>query len=139
MRADNDFPPVEKVTQHAPFILPIDRLGCLYLICSNSSAVVANIFILKAFSGLLKRKEHIKPMTKQLCPYCGKPLEEGTFRSRGGNYYLPKDESAPLLYSKQAMSKKGAIPLLPDFLSSTPQWPIAYLCRNCKRIILPYD
>ena len=78
-------------------------------------------------------------MTTQLCPYCGKPLEEGIFRSRGGNYYLPKDESAPFLYSKQAMIKKGAIQLLPDFVSSAPQWPLAYVCRNCKKIILPYE
>lgn len=93
----------------------------------------------KLLIGLMNWKDIHKPMTTQLCPYCGKPLEEGIFRSRGGNYYLPKDESAPFLYSKQAMIKKGAIQLLPDFVSSAPQWPLAYVCRNCKKIILPYE
>lgn len=79
------------------------------------------------------------PMSIQLCPYCGNPLEEGTLRSRGGNFYLPKNESVPLLYSKREMTKKRAIHLPPDFLSSAPQWPHAYVCRKCKKIIIPYE
>ncbi|WP_081460100.1 PF20097 family protein [Tepidanaerobacter acetatoxydans] len=78
-------------------------------------------------------------MTTQTCPYCGNPLEEGTLRSRGGNFYLPAGESVPILYSKQAMNKKGAIRLAPNFLSLAPQWPHAYVCRNCKIIIILYE
>lgn len=77
-------------------------------------------------------------MTKKTCPYCGNPLEEGTFQSRGGNHFLPAGAKNPKLYTKSSMEKKRAILLPPDFLSLVPQWPQAYVCRNCK-IIIPYE
>ncbi|MGI6142128.1 MAG: PF20097 family protein [Caldicoprobacterales bacterium] len=73
-----------------------------------------------------------------LCPWCNEQLELGVFRSRGGNYFLPLGESVPITYSKSAMSKKRAIPLPPSSLSLPPDWPEAYVCRRCKKIIIPY-
>ncbi len=78
-------------------------------------------------------------MSTELCPYCGNPLEEGTLRSRGGNFFLPKYESVPRLYSKRKMKEKKAIHLPPDFLALSPQWPHAYVCRNCQIMIIPYE
>lgn len=76
----------------------------------------------------------------QKCPYCGNELEEGSLRSRGGNYFLPAEERVPILFTKKAMKNKKAIILTPDFLSvSTADWPQAYTCRDCKKIIIPYE
>lgn len=79
-------------------------------------------------------------MKFQKCPYCGDDIEKGAFRSRGGNYFLPDGEKTPSLYSEKAMAKRRAVSLPPDFLSlGTPQWPNAFLCRNCKIMIIPYE
>lgn len=73
-----------------------------------------------------------------LCPWCGKKLEEGTFQSRGGNYFLPQNEPKPLLYSKESMEKRNAILLPPHFLFLPIEYPKAYTCRSCKKIVIPY-
>jgi len=33
-------------------------------------------------------------------------MEEGTLRSKGGNYFLPIDENMPWAYSARSMAKK---------------------------------
>lgn len=77
-------------------------------------------------------------MTK--CPYCSNELEKGSFRSRGGNYFLPDGEKNPAFFSEKAFKKCRAIPLPPDFISyGQPQYPLAYVCRNCKKIIISYE
>lgn len=79
-------------------------------------------------------------MRVQVCPHCGEMIEKGTLRSRGGNYFLPEGEKTPALYTEKAMNMKSAVMLPPDSLSlGTPKWPDAYLCRNCKLIIIPYE
>lgn len=37
------------------------------------------------------------------------------------------------------MARKGAIMLPPDPLAARPQWPEAFACRACRKIILPYE
>lgn len=73
-----------------------------------------------------------------LCPWCNKELEIGTFQSRGGNYFLPQNQSRPHFYSEKSMNKKNAILLPPDFLSRPSEHPKAYVCRTCKKIVIPY-
>ncbi len=53
-------------------------------------------------------------MNNQICPYCGRELEQGTFHSRGGNYFLPNGEKTPSFYTEKAMEKRKAILLPPD-------------------------
>ncbi|WP_363320981.1 PF20097 family protein [Mahella sp.] len=78
-------------------------------------------------------------LIEYLCPYCGCRMEEGTFRRRGGNYSLPIGQKAPLAYSQSSFEGRGAIMLPPDaFSTKPPTWPKAYVCRNCKKIILSY-
>ena len=73
------------------------------------------------------------------CPWCGEPLELGTFHSRGGNYFLPQNQSNPTWYSHSAMNKRNAIMLPPSSFSLLPfEWPTAYVCRHCQKIIIPY-
>ncbi len=78
-----------------------------------------------------------------LCPWCSEPLEAGTFRSRGGNYFLPEGERTPLLYTKSSMNKRRAVPVEPFlFASALPASgasPEAYVCRRCHKIIIPYS
>lgn len=81
----------------------------------------------------MKENENLKR-----CPWCRNELEEGIFRSRGGNYFQPINESAPWLYTKKLADKHKGIMLKPDPTSPTVEFPKAYTCRNCKRIIIPY-
>ena len=74
-----------------------------------------------------------------VCPYCQGLLEEGTFRSWGGNFFLPAGETVPALATEGEFAKKRAIRVQPSGSSlENPRWPAAYVCRSCKKIILPY-
>jgi hypothetical protein len=73
-----------------------------------------------------------------LCPWCGNKLEEGTFQSRGGNYFLPKNKDKPRFYTKASMDKSNAISLPPDSISLPIEYPKAYTCRTCRKIVIPY-
>lgn len=75
---------------------------------------------------------------KNLCSWCGNELEVGTFQSRGGNYFLPQNQTKPHFYSKDSMNKHNAILLPPDSLSLPIDYPKAYACRSCKKIVIPY-
>lgn len=74
----------------------------------------------------------------ETCPWCGQEMEEGTLRSKGGNYFLPINENMPWTYSAKSMAKKNAVSLPPDILDDPLTWPAAFICRNCKKIIIPY-
>ena len=72
------------------------------------------------------------------CPFCGAEMVEGELRSRGSNYFLPKGQKTPKLYTKASMEKVGAIMLPPDPLevSLHPQCPIAYWCEGCRKLVI---
>lgn len=76
-----------------------------------------------------------------ICPYCGKEMEKGTLHSRGGNYFLPDGESSPIstLPGKRYFQKSNAISLPPGLWELSPTWPVAYCCRDCKKIIIEYQ
>lgn len=76
------------------------------------------------------------------CPYCGGELEKGIFRSRGGNFFQPDNRKVPAILTKSNLEKAGCIPLPPSPYGhsfSHVHWPAAYVCRSCKKIIIPYD
>lgn len=81
-----------------------------------------------------------KGVKMEICPWCGNELEQGSLRSRGGNYFLPDGEKLPLTYSAHSMRKRGAIPLPPSSLDpiGAREWPDALVCRSCKKIIISY-
>lgn len=72
------------------------------------------------------------------CPYCNKEMEKGQLRSRGGVYFLPDGEKKPLLYTEQEMKKHNAIYLPPYMTSAHPEYPTAYICRRCSKIVIDY-
>lgn len=75
------------------------------------------------------------------CPFCGAEMEEGTFRSRGCNFFLPKGKRAAF-YTKRCMEKANAVMLPPSpykMALSSLQWPRAYCCRSCRKIIIEYE
>ena len=74
----------------------------------------------------------------QLCPWCQNKLEEGTLRSRGGNYFLPLNETIPATYMKTSMDKSNAISLPPYPLGDS-SYPKAFVCRHCGVILIPYE
>lgn len=80
-------------------------------------------------------------MTEELefCPWCGEKLEKGSFRSKGGNYFLPEVEKMPLFFTSKYLKKVNAVFLPPDVWEFWPRNPEAFLCRNCRKIIIPYE
>lgn len=80
---------------------------------------------------------------KVLCPYCGSEMEPGRLRSRGLNHFLPDGSKVPWFLTKRACEKTGTIPLPPSpverFIIRNEDYPRAYHCRNCKKIIIAYE
>ena len=72
------------------------------------------------------------------CPYCGKEMEKGELRSRGGLFFLPEGEGLPKLYTKREMEKHNAVYLPPYLLDVKAEFPTAYLCRDCSKIVIEY-
>lgn len=72
------------------------------------------------------------------CPYCGRDMEHGEVRSRGGMFFLPEGESTPKLYTQSEMNKHRAIYLPPYMLDIRAEYPTAYVCRACCKIIVEY-
>lgn len=76
------------------------------------------------------------------CPYCGKEMEKGELRNRGFNYFLPEGEKPLLLLSnfQKKLEKRNAIMLAPyPYGGGGEEYPAAYCCRECKKIILEYE
>ena len=72
------------------------------------------------------------------CPYCGAEMETGILHHRGG-FFLPEGEKMPWTYFEKSLKKRNAIELpLDDGFSFVPEYPKAYACRKCKKIIVPY-
>ena len=79
-------------------------------------------------------------MCAEKCPYCSGELEKGKLISRGGNFFLPDGEKMPSLFTEKSMNKSRAILLPPDIVSDGDvQFPMAYVCRVCKKIISPHS
>lgn len=78
-------------------------------------------------------------MCAEKCPYCGGELEKVKLISRGGNFFLPDGEKMPVLFTEKSMNKSRAILLPPDIISDGDvQFPVGYVCRVCKKIIILY-
>lgn len=78
------------------------------------------------------------------CPYCGKEMEKGTLRSGGGNYFLPdgKKPSWMRFPTIGYIERTRSIALPPDPWDMdlfANEWPVAYCCRDCKKIIIEYQ
>ena len=76
------------------------------------------------------------------CPNCGREMQKGMLRSRGCNYFLPEGEKIPWVYTKKNIEARGGIVLPPDPYTldfSVGDFPEAYVCRDCRQIILRYE
>ena len=71
------------------------------------------------------------------CPYCGGALEKGTLHSRGGEYFLPDGAKLPAWFTRESMEKIGAVGLAWNPALTRREWPEAYCCRPCRRLIVP--
>ena len=76
-----------------------------------------------------------------VCPWWGREMEQGELHSRGGTYFLPEGEKTPKLYTESSMKKKNAILFPPDVnsLDWHPDVPVAYVCRQCHKLVIPYE
>lgn len=77
-------------------------------------------------------------MNLQICPYCKGELEPGRFRSRGANYFLPDGQRPPLWYIRKELEAHNCIMFPPDIIRGGPE-PTAYVCRHCKKMIIPFE
>ena len=73
------------------------------------------------------------------CPICGHEMELGKLRSRGGVFFLPNGEKTPKLYTQKEMAKHRAVSFPPFVLDFFPEYPDAYVCRNCRKLIMDID
>jgi len=73
-----------------------------------------------------------------LCPYCNGEMEKGQLRSKGGMFFLPNGERKPWVYAEWAMERHHAVQLQPSLFSLFPEYPTAYICRKCCKIIVEY-
>lgn len=72
------------------------------------------------------------------CPYCGAEMRKGKLRSRGGVFFLPDGEKMPLLYTEKEMNKHDCVLLPPYYFSLKEEFPTAYVCRNCSKMIIEF-
>ena len=72
------------------------------------------------------------------CPYCGGTLEKGTLHSRGGEFFLPDGAKLPAWFTRESMEKVVAVGLAWNPALTRREWPEAYCCRPCRRLIVPF-
>ena len=72
------------------------------------------------------------------CPYCNNEMEIGKLRSKGGVFFLPDGEKMPKLYTQNEMAKHRAVSFPPFVLDVFPEYPSAYVCRECKKLIMDF-
>lgn len=72
------------------------------------------------------------------CPYCNNEMGKGELRSKGGVYFLPDGEKAPLLYTERELKRRNAVYLPPYMTAHPPEYPTAYICRSCSKIMINY-
>lgn len=81
------------------------------------------------------------------CVWCGKPMEKGFLASRSPSMFLPEDTELPKLLFKKNIEASNCIPLKPMHGSINLEgqdgfydhFEIAYACRDCKKIVIPYS
>ncbi len=72
------------------------------------------------------------------CPYCNSDMEKGQLKSKGGVFFLPDGEKSPKLYTKSQMMKHRAVYLPPYVNFFSAEFPTAYICRMCSKIVIDY-
>lgn len=72
------------------------------------------------------------------CPYCNGEMTKGELRHKGGLYFIPDGEETPLLFTKQQMEKHNAVYFPLYSLKSLIEYPTAYICRHCSKIVIDY-
>jgi len=72
------------------------------------------------------------------CPYCQSEMERGKLKSRGGMFFLPDGETMPKLYINAEFEKHRAISFPPHLLDIKLEYPTAYVCRTCGKIIMDF-
>ena len=78
-------------------------------------------------------------LNTQTCPCCGGNLEKGTLRHRGSGYFLPEGEKLPSLYTSSELNRRSAIPLPPSPYTLGKDPCVAYVCRSCRFLLIPYE
>lgn len=76
------------------------------------------------------------------CPYCNNEMEKGILKSNGSNCFLPDGAKVYGMLTDSSLKKKNAIPLPPSpygGLFEPVEWPIAFVCRTCKKVIIEID
>lgn len=73
------------------------------------------------------------------CPYCGGELERGRIYKNGRLLFRPDGKRYPLWQTKSGCEKAGSILLAPVSFDNDKFTPVAYVCRSCKKLIMPYD
>lgn len=85
--------------------------------------------------------------TKIKCIWCGEPMERGHLFSGGRSMFLPENAKIPKRWTKKYMLKNNCIPLKPMLGDVNLEgrngfddyYEIAYACRNCRKIVIPYE
>ncbi len=68
------------------------------------------------------------------CPYCNSEMQQGFVQCRDGVYWTPKKQWVSALSSLA----KGAIPIGSNDKLMPNSKALAYNCKNCKTVIIPY-
>lgn len=78
-------------------------------------------------------------MEKTICPWCGGELERG-YLLHSGACFVPEGEKPSMFYSRASLEKHRnvMIPPNPNRLKLDVEWPDAWLCRTCQKIIVDY-
>lgn len=71
------------------------------------------------------------------CPICSNELENGTLRSMGLPYFLPKGQRPVRLHTRKALMRKAAVSIQAKETGEYV-WPPASICRTCRMIFIPY-
>lgn len=68
-------------------------------------------------------------------------MEEGSLRGNGGSFFLPTGEKTPAILDTLCMEERRAVWLTPSpyYLYRRTYWPKAFVCRNCRIVMIPYS
>jgi len=65
-------------------------------------------------------------------------MEEGRLRASPKSYFLPLGEKKPI--NPHILNDSKAISFAPPpmSISASADYPIAFVCRSCKKLIMPF-